>query len=110
MAKPVPCPERETEAMKIDVVFVGPMRRPWPERARTLEVAEGVLLSELLRSWGYSDEESSRLSCAVNGQAVRLQTPLEEGARGDRLHRLGGLHDRHRARQPPGVDPLGAVG
>lgn len=76
--------------MKIDVVFVGPLRRPWPERARTLEVADGVLLSELLRSWGYSDEEASRLSCAVNGEAARLQTPLEEGDRVSVMLLLGG--------------------
>lgn len=76
--------------MKIEVVFVGPMRRPWPERARSLEVADGVLLSELLRAWGYSDEEASRLSCAINGEAARPQSRLKEGDRLSVMLLLGG--------------------
>ena len=67
--------------MTIQVEFTGPMRRPWPERSRALEVGEGMLLAELLRSFGYSEDEAKVLSCSINGATVRLRAPLHDGDR-----------------------------
>jgi hypothetical protein len=67
--------------MKIDVEFIGPMKRPWPDRARSVEVADGAQLAEVLRSFGYRDDEARHLSCSVNGVAARPKTPLHDGDR-----------------------------
>jgi len=76
--------------MTIEVEFVGPLRRPWPERQRTVELAEGTLLGELLGAWGYREEEARHLSCSVNGVAARLRTPLADGDRLSVALLLGG--------------------
>jgi len=76
--------------MKIDVEFIGPMRRPWPERSRSVEVAEGALLADLLRSFGYRDDEAKHLSCSVNGAVARPRTALHDGDRLSITLLLGG--------------------
>jgi hypothetical protein len=76
--------------MTIEVELVGPMRRPWPERQRTVQLAEGSVLGDLLASWGYREEEARHLSCSVNGVAARLRTRLVDGDRLSVALLLGG--------------------
>jgi hypothetical protein len=76
--------------MTIDVEFIGPMKRPWPERARSVEVADGALLADVLRSFGYRDDEATHLSCSVNGVAARAKTELHAGDRLSVTLLLGG--------------------
>lgn len=54
--------------MKLTVSFVGPIRRPWPEMKREIEVEFGVTLENLLISLGYRPEDLGRVIITVNGK------------------------------------------
>ncbi len=76
--------------MKIAVEFIGPMRRPWPERSGPVELGDGALLADLLHALGYSDEEARHLTCSVNGVAARPRVALQEGDKVSVTLLLGG--------------------
>jgi len=65
--------------MKITVRFAGPLRRPWPEESRALELAEGADVGALLGGLGYSPEESRRIIAVVQGEKKTLFHVLSDG-------------------------------
>jgi probable selenium-dependent hydroxylase accessory protein YqeC len=75
---------------RLTVEFVGPVRRPWPERRRELEVPTATAVAALLAELGYSPEEGARLTVLVDGARVDAQAPLADGARIEILLPLGG--------------------
>ena len=76
--------------MRVTVEFVGPMRRPWPERRRQIEVVESSSIAELLRSLGYGDEEARHFSFLVAGGKASLDTVLQPDTRVSVLLMVGG--------------------
>ena len=66
--------------MKLTLSFVGPIRRPWPEMKREIEVEGGTSLEQLLISLGYRPEDLGRVIITVNGIK---KTPSAEPADGD---------------------------
>jgi sulfur carrier protein ThiS len=65
--------------MKIEMSFYGPIRRPWPETTRQLEVAVGASVEDLLADLGYEPEDLKRVAVVVNGRRRKLGTRLAEG-------------------------------
>ncbi len=63
--------------MKIRASFHGPIRRPWEESSRELEVAEGTNVQTLLLSLGYQPQEMRRLAVVVNHRRSKLSAELE---------------------------------
>lgn len=76
--------------MKIEIEFLGPMRRPWPERARPLDVEERSSVSDVLRQVGYTEEETTHLTFSVNGVPARLAQSLTDGDQLSVMLLLGG--------------------
>ena len=62
--------------MKIKTSFFGPVRRPWPEQSRELDVLEGADLKTLLGSLGYAPEDLKRVAIVVNGKKRNLSYEL----------------------------------
>ncbi len=65
--------------MKLKVSFFGPIKRPWPESTRELEVEEGLTIQALLESLGYEAEHMRRVAMVVNGKKEKLSAPLSPG-------------------------------
>ncbi len=65
--------------MKIKVSFAGPIRRPWPEATRALELADGTDIKGLLSSLGYSPEEARRVIAVVQEERKTLYHVLADG-------------------------------
>jgi sulfur carrier protein ThiS len=65
--------------MKVKASFFGPIRRPWPEQSRELEVADGTDVQTLLESLGYQAEDLRRVAVVIRGKKVRLSQILEDG-------------------------------
>lgn len=65
--------------MKVKTSFFGPVRRPWPEQSREVEVPEGSDLGSLLGSLGYRPEDLKRVAVVVNGKRRRLSFELSQG-------------------------------
>ena len=76
--------------MELTVEFVGPMRRPWPERRRAVTVPEGTSLLTLATTLGYAPDEARHLVFAVNGVKVRGDTAPKTGDRVSVLLMVGG--------------------
>jgi sulfur carrier protein ThiS len=74
----------------VTVAFVGPIRRPWKEQSRALELAEGSDADDLLDAVGLSGSEKLRVSVLVNGERRSLSTRLTEGDRVELLLLVGG--------------------
>ena len=62
--------------MKVKTSFFGPVRRPWPEQSREVEVPEGSDLQALLGSLGYQPEDLKRVAIVVNGKKRGLSFEL----------------------------------
>jgi sulfur carrier protein ThiS len=60
---------------RITVQFVGPVRRPGPERTVELQT-ELATVGELLADLGYSTEEQGSLQALADGRRARASTPL----------------------------------
>ncbi|MBI5507624.1 MAG: MoaD/ThiS family protein [Deltaproteobacteria bacterium] len=58
------------------VEFVGPMRRPWKERRRLLEVDGGSTVDRVVASLGYDARERKHFAFLVNGVKARPDEPL----------------------------------
>ena len=65
--------------MKVMASFYGPIRRPWPETSREVELPEDADVGALLASLGYEPEDAKRVAVVVNGRRRKLVTPLAEG-------------------------------
>jgi sulfur carrier protein ThiS len=66
---------------RVQVELVGPMRRPWPESSRDLDLAVGTTVGDLLASLGYPPPQAAHLVVRVNGVKVRPGTVLGDGDR-----------------------------
>jgi sulfur carrier protein ThiS len=60
----------------VSVHFVGPVRRPCPERTLEVDASELSTVGELLAELGYSDEEQRSLQPRVDGKRARASMPL----------------------------------
>jgi sulfur carrier protein ThiS len=65
--------------MRIKASFFGPIRRPWPEQAREVEVEEGTVIQAFLESLGYQADDMRRVAVVVNGKRKTIDASLKEG-------------------------------
>lgn len=65
--------------MKVKASFFGPIRRPWPEQSREVEVEDATDVQTLLESLGYSPEDLRRVAIVIGGKKVKLSHTLKEG-------------------------------
>ena len=65
--------------MLLKVSFFGPIKRPWPESTRELELGEGTTVASLLESLGYRPEDMRRVATVVNGKKTPMNRPLAAG-------------------------------
>ena len=75
---------------RVTVEFVGPVRRPCPERKLSLELQAAPKVGALLERLGYSREETARLTVLVDGKQQGLDAPVPDGARVEILLPVGG--------------------
>lgn len=61
----------------VTVHFVGPVRRPGPERTLAVDASELSTVGALLSELGYSDDEQRSLQPRVDGKRARVSTPLQ---------------------------------
>ncbi len=61
----------------ITVRFIGPVRRPGPERSLELGRDGLATLADLLRSLGYRPDEMSALTVLADGARLALEAPLD---------------------------------
>jgi len=64
---------------KIKASFFGPIRRPWPEQSRELEIQAGSTILNLLEELGYSEDDMRRVATVVNGKRRPLKDELIDG-------------------------------
>jgi len=65
--------------MQLTVSFFGPIKRPWPEATRELDLEAGTTVEGLLTSLGYKPEDMRRVAVVVNGQKQKASTCLQDG-------------------------------
>jgi sulfur carrier protein ThiS len=65
--------------VKVNVSFLGPIRRPWPEQTRELEVAKDTSIIQLLETLGYQAQDMRRVAIVVNEQKASLEKILKDG-------------------------------
>jgi len=75
---------------RVTVEFIGPVRRPGPERSLALELEATPLVGALLERLGYSREEAARLTVLVDGHQQGLAASVPDGARVEILLPVGG--------------------
>ncbi len=76
--------------MTVTVRFSGPIRRPWPEATREVELEPGVTVAELLATLGFARDQLSFFHAAVYRVAVPLSTALSDEDQVDVMLRVGG--------------------
>ena len=69
----------ERAIMKVKASFFGPIRRPWPEQSREVEVENGSDVQTLLESLGYQSEDLRRVAVVIGGKKVKLSQKLSDG-------------------------------
>jgi sulfur carrier protein ThiS len=75
----------------LTIRFVGPVRRPGPERTIELEVTEDDTVGELLARLGYDAEEQASLQVLVDGaRAKTLDTSIAEARAVEIMIAIGG--------------------
>jgi hypothetical protein len=74
----------------LTVEFVGPVRRPGPERKLTLELAAAPTVDALLERLGYGRDEGARLTVLVDGVRQGPGALVPDGARVEILLPVGG--------------------
>ncbi len=62
--------------MRIKTSFFGPIRRPWPEESKEIEIKEGTKVQGLLLSLGFEESELRRLAVVLNGRKVSMSKEL----------------------------------
>jgi sulfur carrier protein ThiS len=65
--------------VKVNASFYGPIKRPWPEQSREVEVPDGADIRALLESLGYAPEDMRRVAVVIGGKKVRLNARLQPG-------------------------------
>ncbi len=65
--------------MHLTVSFFGPIKRPWPEATRELDVDADTTVEHLLIDLGYRAEDMRRVAAVVNGKKVKPSTILDDG-------------------------------
>jgi sulfur carrier protein ThiS len=65
--------------MRVKANFFGPIRRPWPEQSREVEVGENTDVRTLLESLGYQAEDLRRVAVVIKGKKVKLSHELQDG-------------------------------
>jgi hypothetical protein len=75
---------------RITVEFVGPVRRPGPERMRSLKVEAALAVDALLERLGYGPEERACLTVLVDGVRQGPKFLVPDGARVEILLPVGG--------------------
>lgn len=65
--------------MKVNASFFGPIRRPWPEQSREVEVEDDTDVQTLLESLGYQAEDLRRVAVVIGGKKVKLSHKLQDG-------------------------------
>jgi sulfur carrier protein ThiS len=65
--------------MKVTASFFGPIKRPWPEQSREVEVEQNTDVQALLKSLGYSPEDLRRVAIVIGGKKVKLSHKLSDG-------------------------------
>jgi sulfur carrier protein ThiS len=77
--------------VSITVDFIGPVRRPGPERRLTLEVGDGGLaVAALLTRLGYLPDEGARLTVLVAGRRAGADERVPDGVHIEILLPVGG--------------------
>ena len=74
----------------ISVEFVGPVRRPGPERTLSLDLEAAPAVGALLERLGYGREEAARLTVLVDGVRQAPGALVPDGARVEILLPVGG--------------------
>lgn len=64
---------------QVSVEFVGPVRRPWREQKRDLEIEDGTNVAALVERLGYSESDGRHLTVLVNTVKVKSSTVLSDG-------------------------------
>ena len=64
--------------MVIQVEFFGPIKRPWSEHRRKIQVKRGSTVSMVMRGLGYSSEHLRTLVFTINGSRVNLEQVLTD--------------------------------
>lgn len=67
----------------VDVSFFGPVRKPWPESSRRLELSEGATVESVLQDLGFQARDLKRMAALINGERRSALALLEDG---DELH------------------------
>jgi sulfur carrier protein ThiS len=65
--------------MRVKASFFGPIRRPWPEQNREVEVQEDTDVQALLESLGYQADDLRRVAVVIRGKKVKLSQKLHDG-------------------------------
>ncbi len=74
----------------LTVNFVGPVRRPGPERSRVVDRSGLVTVADVLRHMGYQEAELPSLIVLLDGVRSDLETPIAQVAILDILLLVGG--------------------
>jgi len=62
--------------MLVSVSFFGPIRKPWTESTRQVEVPEDIEVGNLLASLGYQAGDLRRVAVVINGRRRKLSYAL----------------------------------
>jgi len=65
--------------VRVKTSFYGPIKRPWPEQSREVEVPDGADVRALLESLGYAPEDMRRVAMVIGGKKVRQDAKLQPG-------------------------------
>lgn len=65
--------------MLVKLSFFGPIRKPWPESTRQIEIDEDIQIGELLASLGYQANDLRRVAVVINGRRKKLSYALRPG-------------------------------
>lgn len=61
----------------LTVNFVGPVRRPGPQRSITIDTSDLKTVADALSSLGYEAHEQARLHILADGAHVNTDAPLQ---------------------------------
>jgi sulfur carrier protein ThiS len=76
--------------IRITVNFSGPLRRPWPEITRQIEIPQPMTVEQILSYLGYSPVEKKMILASINGVKSNSKTVLQDGDSLDLILLVGG--------------------
>lgn len=74
----------------LEIHFIGPVRRPGPERQLEVDPSELGTVSDLLRSLGYEEREMAVLAVISDGERLHHAASLDGVTRVEILVAIGG--------------------